>query len=251
MHLKRIRLFAEQYPTREYYPFKLEIFQRTKTIDFVSPVTFFIGENGTGKSTLLEAVSHKCGIHIWQNDGGSRFQANPYEKDLYKFIAAEWSHDPVPGAFFSGELFRDFSRFLEEWAVKDPKMFDYFGGKSLVTQSHGQSLMSYFKARYKLRGLYLLDEPETALSARSQLELLNILKDMGRAKHAQFIIATHSPILMACPQAKILNFNETPIGEIEYRETEHYKIYKDFMADPEKYLKETDNEIRPRVWSQE
>ncbi|RPI79775.1 MAG: AAA family ATPase [Desulfobacteraceae bacterium] len=237
MHLKRIRLFAEQYGTHGYYPFNLEIFQRTKTIDFVAPVTFFIGENGTGKSTLLEAIARTCGIHIWQNEEGSRFQVNPYEKDLYKFIAAEWTQSPIPGAFFSGELFRDFSQFLEEWAVQDPKMFDYFGCKSLLTRSHGQSLMSFFKARYKIRGLYLLDEPETALSARSQLELLKLLNEIGQEKHAQFIIATHSPILTACPHAKILSFNETFVKEIEYRASEHYKIYKNFMANPQKYLK--------------
>lgn len=236
MHLKRVTLFPEQYPTREYYPFNLDTFHQTRSVDFHSPVTFFIGENGTGKSTLLEALSHKCSIHIWQSDEGPRFQVNPYEKDLYRYIAVEWTNDLVPGSFFSGERFRDFSRFLDEWAVKDPKMFDYFGGKSLVTQSHGQSLMSYFKARYKIRGLYLLDEPETALSPRSQLELLRVLSDMSQEEHAQFIIATHSPILMACPQARILSFDETPVREIDYRETEHYKIYKNFMGDPERYL---------------
>jgi predicted ATPase len=96
--------------------------------------------------------------------------------------------------------------------------------------------MSFFKARYKFRGLYLLDEPETALSPRSQLELLQVLKDNSEAGHAQFIIATHSPILMACPGATIYSFDEIPVKGIDYEKTEHYRIYRDFMADRSKYL---------------
>jgi predicted ATPase len=97
--------------------------------------------------------------------------------------------------------------------------------------------MSFFKARYRIRGLYLLDEPETALSPKSQLELLKVVGDMGSAGHAQFIIATHSPILMACPEAKIYSFNHIPLKQVDYEETEYYQIYRDFMEDREKYLK--------------
>ena len=111
-----------------------------------------------------------------------------------------------------------------------------FGGKSLMTQSHGQSLMSFFKARYRIKGLYLLDEPETALSPKSQLELLRVISDMSNAGHAQFIIATHSPILMACPEAKIYSFNHIPVKQVDYEETEYYRIYKGFMEDRGKYL---------------
>ena len=104
------------------------------------------------------------------------------------------------------------------------------------TQSHGQSLMSYFKARYKIEGLYLLDEPETALSPRSQLQLLNLLRDMGQAGHAQFIIATHSPILLACPEATIYSFDHIPVKEVGYEETDYYRLYKSFMEDRSRYL---------------
>jgi len=104
-----------------------------------------------------------------------------------------------------------------------------------MTQSHGQSLMSFFKARYRFKGLYLLDEPETALSPRSQLELLQLLKKLGAAGHAQFIIASHSPILLACPDATIYSFDDIPIKKIAYRDTEHYRVFRDFMADPDKY----------------
>jgi predicted ATPase len=105
-----------------------------------------------------------------------------------------------------------------------------------MTQSHGQSLMSFFRARYRIKGLYLLDEPETALSPRSQLELVNLIRDMGQAGHAQFIIATHSPILMACPDARLYNFDDIPVQEVGYEQTDHYKIYKRFMEDRTQFL---------------
>jgi predicted ATPase len=112
----------------------------------------------------------------------------------------------------------------------------YFGGQSLMQQSHGQSLMSFFKARFKIKGLYILDEPETALSPKSQIELLNLLRDMGSSGKAQFIIASHSPILLACPEAEILSFDHEPIRTIEYEDTEYYRIYRRFLEDRWRYL---------------
>ena len=236
MHLNKLTLLSKKYPTQEYYPFSLQIFHQTRSIDFLSPVTFFIGENGSGKSTLLKALCQKCGIHIWQNIQTTRVELNPYEEALYMFLDIGWNDGKVPGSFFGSDTFRDFAQYLDEWAAADPAMLEYFGGKSLITQSHGQSLMTLFKARYRIKGLYFLDEPETALSPKSQLELLKVLRDMGDAGHAQFIIATHSPILLACPGAHILSFDRIPVQRINYEETEHYKIYKNFMEDRNKYL---------------
>ena len=236
MHLKSVILLPEMYPTHERYPFNQRIFHSTRRIDFTTAVTLFVGENGTGKSTLLEAIARKCGIHIWGEIERTRFENNPFEEDLYKALAIEWTDGGVPGSFFSSQFFRNFARMLDEWAAADPEMFSYFGGKSLVTQSHGQSLMSYFKSRYCIKGLYFLDEPETALSPTSQLELLTILKDMGRAGHAQFIIASHSPILLACPDAIIYSFDKSPVRKIEYEETEHYRTYKNFLENRDRYL---------------
>jgi predicted ATPase len=96
--------------------------------------------------------------------------------------------------------------------------------------------MSFFKARYKIKGIYFMDEPETALSPKSQLDLLALLKDMSQAGHAQFIVATHSPILLACPGAKICSFDHVPVKQVDYEETELYRIYKGFMEDRNKYL---------------
>lgn len=236
MHLKRILLFPEKYPTDKYYPFNKRIFRETRSLELDSPVTLFLGENGTGKSTLLEALAYRCYIHIWRDTDRVPFEKNPYEKHLYRFIDVEWANGVVPGSFFSSELFGYFTQNLDAWAVSDPEMLKYFGGKSLVTQSHGQSLMSYFSARYHIRGLYLLDEPETALSPRSQLAFLKLISEISRQGHAQFLIATHSPIVLACPEAKIYNFNEIPIRPVDYEQTEHYRIYRDFMQDPKKYV---------------
>ncbi len=236
IHLKSISLSLEKCPTREYYPFNLNIFQKECQLDFSLPVTFFTGENGTGKSTLLQALAKKCRIHIWEGIERTRFDSNPYEGMLFKFISVHWRDGMVPGSYFDSEISKNFAQYLDEWAATDPGILKYFGGRSLMTQSHGQSLMSFFKARYKFKGIYFLDEPETALSPRSQLELLRVLEDSSGAGHAQFIIATHSPILMACPEATIYSFDEMPVTPIDYEKTEHYRIYRDFMADRSKYL---------------
>ena len=136
-----------------------------------------------------------------------------------------------PRCLFGSETFKDFRRLLDVWAASDPGQLDYFGGKSLVSQSHGQSMMSYFRSRYQLKGLYFLDEPETALSPKSQLELLEILKSCGDTGQAQFIIATHSPILLSCRGAKIYSFDHFPVRPITYKQTNHFKIYNAFFHD--------------------
>ena len=214
----------------------MDVLQKTQSLEFSSPVTFFIGENGSGKSTLLEALARRCQIHIWSGVEHSRAETNPYEEMLFLYLQVEWRDGIVPGSFFSSQIFRNFAQLVDMWEADNPGQIDYFGGKSLLTQSHGQSLMSFFKSRYRIKGLYLLDEPETALSPKSQLELLQLLHAVGIHGEAQFIIATHSPILMACPGALIYSFDHVPPKTILYEETEHYKIYKDFMKNPNKYL---------------
>lgn len=230
-HLTKVTLHPEKYPSDCHYPFSLPIFNQTKRMLFEFPVTFFVGENGTGKSTFLEALAKASNIHIWRKCEGARYQINQYEKQLHKYISLEWANGNVPGTFFGSEIFNDFRRILDSWASSDPGQLKYFGGESLVTQSHGQSIMSYFRACYSRRGLYFLDEPETALSPKSQLELMDILRENGKAGHAQFIIATHSPILLAFEDAEIYSFDNSPAGAIEYQETEHYKIYKRFLLE--------------------
>jgi predicted ATPase len=236
-HLKEVKLLSDQYPTRDHYPFNIDVLRQTGSIQFPSPVTFFVGENGSGKSTLLEALAHRCKIYIWRGIERTRCENNPFEEQLYLYIEVEWTDGLVPGSFFSSQIFRNFAQLVDMWEADNPGQIDYFGGKSLLTQSHGQSLMSFFKARYKIKGLYLLDEPETALSPKSQLQLLKLLQDMSALGHAQFIIATHSPILLACDGSVIYSFDHTPVKTVHYEDTEHYQIYKSFMENPNRYLK--------------
>jgi predicted ATPase len=233
LHLKQVRLLSEQYPTRDQYPFNIDVLRSTPIIQFSSPVTFFIGENGSGKTTLLEALARRCHIHIWNGIERTRSVINPYEEKLFLYIEVEWTNDMVPGSFFSSQIFRNFTQLVDEWEADNPGQIDYFGGKSLVSQSHGQSIMSFFKSRYQIKGLYLLDEPETALSPKSQIELLKLLQKMSAQGHAQFIIATHSPILMACRGAVIYSFDTSPVKTVHYKDTEHYKIYETFMRNPD------------------
>lgn len=234
--LKQAAIHSDQFPVADAYPFSLKIFRETGAVRFDRDITLFTGENGTGKSTLLKALAHRSGIHIWQPEFNLRFEENPYEEALYNYLALDWADGPVPGAYFGSQIFSHFARNLEEWAVGDKGMLDYFGGKSLLTQSHGQSLMSYFSARYTRKGVYFLDEPETALSPGSLVRLLNLLIHTRSQGHAQFIIATHSPFLMACPDARIYSFNQDRIRTVQYEDTDYYKLYKAFMENPAKFI---------------
>jgi predicted ATPase len=236
MHISGLTIFPGGFPARDIYPFNLDVLQKTGNLDLNSPVTFFIGENGTGKSTLLKALCLKCNIYIWRDTERSRYQHNRYEEELYRYLEVDWVDGSVPGAFFSSQLFQDFARFLDEWAKADPGILNYFGGSSLLTQSHGQSLISFFESRYNIKGLYLMDEPETALSPQSQIKLLKVLKKASSSGLAQFIIATHSPILLAYPGGVIYSFDQAPIRIIDYEQTEYYRLYKDFINNRVHYL---------------
>jgi predicted ATPase len=229
MHLKRVRVRATSFPSADAYPFTLEILRRGPELSFDSGITCFQGENGTGKSTLLLAIARACGIHVWREESAGRIDRNPHADRLSDFLDLEWTAGRVPGSYFGSDSFRDFSRSLEEWAIADPGQLKYFGGHSLLSLSHGQSLMSYFRARYAIEGLYFLDEPETALSPRSQAELVGIIQAMAAAGHAQFIIASHSPFILSMEDAAVLGFDKAPLAPISYEESESFKAYRDFF----------------------
>jgi len=236
MHLLKVRVNSEDFPTARYYPFCVPALAQPLELEFRGAVTFFVGENGTGKSTLLDAITRKCGIHIWDKPKRHLAHNNPYETKLANYLSVTWANGSVPGSLFRAETFREFADFLDDVALCDPGRLQYHGGRILNTLSHGQAILSYFSGRYHIKGLYLLDEPEAALSPRSQLGLLRILHEVEQAGNAQFIMATHSPILLAYPGAQVFSFDSGRIGEVEYEETAHYKLYKQFFADPGAFL---------------
>jgi predicted ATPase len=229
MHLQRLVFHPERFPNREAYPFNLEILRSTEALELTTPVTFFVGENGSGKSTVLRAIARRCGIHIWEGLERARFSNNPFEEELHNYIEVRWSGAPVPGSFFAAELFRGFSQSVDEWAINDPEVLETYGGKSLLVQSHGQSHLAFFSNRFRLEGLYLLDEPENALSPKSQLLFLELLRKFSESGVSQFILSTHSPILLSLPGARIYCFDRPPLKPVEYEDTEHFQVYQRFF----------------------
>jgi predicted ATPase len=236
MYLSKVRINSDCYPTHRLYPFNIPILNKATELTFRRPVAFFVGENGSGKSTLLEAITKKCGVCIWDKPKRHVAHNNPYESRLADYITVTWSNGNVAGSLFRAEAFRDFSDFIDDVALCDPGRLKYHGGRILNTLSHGEGILSYFGGRYRIKGIYFLDEPEAALSPASQIKLLNFLQQLEAEGHAQFIIATHSPILLAYPGAQIFSFDSSRIEEVVYEDTTHYKIYKQFLADRTVFL---------------
>ncbi len=228
MYLTRVRVNSENYPTDRCYPFNVPTLREATELAFKSPVVFFVGENGSGKSTLLEAITKKCDIHIWDKPKRHVVHNNPYEDRLQDYITVTWANGHVPGSLFRAETFHDLADFLDDVALCDPGRLKYHGGHIINTLSHGEGILSYFSGRYRVKGLYFLDEPEAALSPASQVKFLKLLRRLEASGQAQFIIATHSPILLAYDGAQIFSFDSANIRQVAYRDTDHYRIYKQF-----------------------
>jgi predicted ATPase len=237
MHLIKVRISSESYPTSRCYPFNVPVLRETSELTFRKPIAFFVGENGSGKSTLLEAITRKCGIHIWDKPRRHVAHNNPYEIRLADYITVTWANGSVPGSLFRAETFRDFADFLDDVALCDPGRLKYHGGRILNMLSHGEAILTYFGGRYHIRGLYLLDEPEAALSPSNQVRFLKLLRWLETEGHAQLIMATHSPILLAYPGAQIFSFDSSRIEEVDYEDTAHYRLYKQFFTDRSAFLK--------------
>ena len=230
VHLATLTIVHDRFPTRAAYPFHLPLFQQTTTVPVDAPVTLFVGENGSGKSTLLTAIARRADIHIWENRERSRSHCNPHAECLCDCLDLRWTAGPKPGSFFSAENFRHFAELVDAWAASDPGLFGYFGGGSLTEKSHGQCNMAFFGSRYGVEGLYLLDEPESALSPRRQMELRDIIGRAASHGQAQFIVATHSPILLSLPGARILSFDGASVQPVAFEDTDHLRFYRDFFA---------------------
>lgn len=231
-HIHSLAINAEMFPVESNFPFNVPAIRKTQRLVFDNPVTFFIGENGTGKSTLLRAIAHRCNIHIWEHSERTQVRYNPYANELYKYIDITFVNGQPVGSFFGSDIFRHFAEQLDEWAKMDPAILKYFGGHSLTTKSHGQCNMAFFESRFARHGIYLLDEPESALSPKSLIEFMKIINRSVQAANTQFIIATHSPLLLAMNDSTIFSFDQVPVTQVVYKETEYYKVYKKFFDDP-------------------
>ncbi|MUT68554.1 AAA family ATPase [Paenibacillus sp. NEAU-GSW1] len=219
------------------YPFHIPALQQIEQLPLDSNVTFFIGENGSGKSTLLEAIAYQCGFNLV----GGKHSLLAKETDnveLASIMRLSWLPKVTDGFFFRAETFNAFADYVDELAKENGgRVYDSYGGKSLNEQSHGQAFLSLFTNRLGGKGVYLLDEPESALSPQNQLAFMRAIWELERRGNAQFIIATHSPILLSYPGATIWSFDEMPIGQVEYEDTEQFRLTKDFLNNRGRYFR--------------
>ncbi len=218
------------------YPFSLPAVRSLSRLELSAPVTFFVGENGTGKSTLLEAIAVNSGFNA---EGGSRnfnFSTVQTHSVLHEHITLiKGPFRPKDGFFLRAESFYNVSSEIERLSEGEEAYFKSYGGRSPHQQSHGESFLALVNDRFWGDGLYILDEPESALSPMRQLALLRRMSDLVQ-DGSQFIMATHSPILLAYPGAEIYVLTEDGIELTPYRETEHYVITKEFLNNPTRML---------------
>jgi predicted ATPase len=233
MYLKQILIRRREFPTHDLFPFNIPAVQRTDRIDISSRVTFFVGENGSGKSALLDAIARKSGFLPWGGSKIHRVHENPYETRLANHIELTFAPRHRYGFHFRAEAFFNFAASLDDIILDDPGRDKYYGGGSLNVLSHGESFLAFFKGySFQLDGLYLLDEPEAALSPQNQVEFVRVIHESSNSNNRQYIIATHSPIILGCPGSQILSFDSPPIQPIDYAETASYVFYKKFLNDP-------------------
>jgi predicted ATPase len=229
--LVHLELLRDQVPSFDSYPFSLPAVRALDTLPLHPKVTFFVGDNGTGKSTLMEAIAVGLGLNA---EGGSRnfnFSTRPSHSQLCDFLRLRRGSKHCKDSWFlRAESFFNVATEIESLGVGP-----FYGDRPLHEQSHGESFLSVFQNRFRGEGLYLLDEPEAALSPMRQMSFLSILHEQVRAG-AQFIIATHSPIIMAYPDSWIYVFGGSEIKRVAYKETEHYKMTRDFLSKPDRML---------------
>ena len=220
------------------YVFGLPAVRHMRQLDFGSSISFLVGENGTGKSTLLEAIAVNCGFNPEGGSKNFRFSTADTHSCLSEHITVvKGVRQPADSFFLRAESFYNVASEVENLADGDTTFYGNYGGKSLHHQSHGESFLSLALHRFRGKGLYLLDEPEAALSPTRQMTLLAHIHSLAR-EGSQFIIASHSPILLAVPGAEIFVLDEDGIRKTPYRETEHYIITKQFLNNTEGILQE-------------
>jgi predicted ATPase len=237
--LTKLSLTIESFCEPDVFPFNVLSIAQIKDLHFTQPVTFFVGENGSGKSTLLEAVAAAWGLHP---EGGSRnfitirSESMVLEQALKLQRSARRVRDSY---FFRAESYFNVANIidvLDQEPSFGPNIIDSYGGRSLHQQSHGESFLATFLNRFRGDGFYILDEPEAALSPMRQMSFLARLHELVQAG-SQFLIATHSPILMTYPNATIMLLGDGPPRCVRYQDTEHFKIIRDFLNRPDVMLK--------------
>lgn len=207
-------------------------------LTFPGPVTFLVGENGTGKSPLLEAIAVCCGFNAEGGTRNFRFSTRETHSALHQFLTVARTDYPRDGFFFRAESFYNVATNIDELDQGPsfgPPIIDSYGGISLHEQSHGESFLALVEHRFGGQGLYLLDEPEAALSPTRMMSLLVLLHHLVE-QGSQFVIATHSPILMAYPGARIYQLSQQGIEPVAYQATEHYQLTRRFLEAPERML---------------
>lgn len=263
MHLKSLRYVKPKNLNK--YPFNIQLFDNLDILEFKTPVTIFVGENGTGKSTLLEGIAAGVGSITIGADAVDYDSSMEAARRLSRNLKLTWHIKTRRGFLLRAEDFISYTNKianlrndLEEELMEIEDRYDNRSdyaknlakmpynnslyelkakyGEGLDTKSHGESFLELFKSRFVPNGLYILDEPETPLSPMKQLALISMIKGMVK-ENAQFIIATHSPILMAIPEATIISFDESPIREVNYNDLEHVNLTRDFLNNPERYLR--------------
>ena len=237
LFIRSITLNKEQIENKNIYPFNIEILKNFKKINLTAPVTFLIGENGTGKSTFIEALALACRINPEGGTGNFNFSTKDTHSELYKYLTLNKTGIPETKFFLRAETFYNVSTEIVKLKEEGYEPIYKFYGGNLHECSHGESFIKLVQNRFSKNGLYILDEPESALSPSRQMTLLALINDLVE-KGSQFIIATHSPILIAYKNGKILDLNQN-FKEVEYQESEIYQTYKMFIErheEMQKYL---------------
>lgn len=219
---------------KDEFPYNLPLFCKETTIEFKTPITFIVGKNGVGKSTFLESLAGAIGFN--QMGGNANHNYGSTEQyDIEEILKLQWNIKTKKGFFLRAESFYNFSNYIDNLMDEDWGIRFAYGGKKLVEQSHGESFLSLFKTKFR-DGLFILDEPEAALSPERQLSLISILNDLTKYHNAQFIIATHSPILITAPNSTIYEIDDGNLIEKRYGETKQFELYKNFLNDPNRFL---------------
>ncbi len=229
--LKKIKILSEKIENWDEFPLSIPIFSHADfEFNFDRPVTIIVGDNGSGKSTLLEAIASHCGF---STSGGTRNHVifEQESESLSDFLRLSWLPKMSSGFFFRAETFSSFARDIDSIQA-----YDAYGGESLREQSHGEAFSQIFKNRFGRRGVYILDEPESALSPQKQCDLIRLIYELEKTGDAQFIIATHSPLIMAIPGADLRMIKDGQFVSCDFHETDHFKMLRDFYLYPDGFM---------------